>query len=233
MVMTTVASTQDACTGFAPSWSLRNIDGCRSFGAQVVYVSGDSIEQKKGNYIQQYFINNTAYMLSPHTYCFFSQGSSPDELMAPTAKQESVVTDIFEQFSDLNRFFQFRKTEWAHIFGVSRVTIYGWLNKSMEPSGENKRRIEQLYQMVCEVSDLSSKDTVQLYVHHHIAKLNASLFEVISSPQTIKNQRSTIIQVLEELQEKSRRKKHELDRLNAKKEASEATLAYNLDQLFS
>jgi len=115
---------------------------------------------------------------------------------------------------------------------VSRVTIYGWLNRTMEPTGANKKRIEQLFQLVCEISDISSEDTVQLYLHHHIAKLNASLFEVISSPNAVVEQRSSIIQILEELLDRSRRKKEELDRLAATKKASEETFAYNLDQLF-
>jgi len=90
-----------------------------------------------------------------------------------------------------------------------------------------------LFQLVCEISDISSEDTVQLYLHHHIATLNASLFEVISSPNAVVEQRSTIIQVLEELLDRSRRKKEELDRLAATKKASEETFAYNLDQLLS
>ncbi len=233
MVMTTVDSTQNACIGFAPSWSSRNVEGCSSLGAQVIYLSGDSIKKENENFLKQSFMNSTAYKLSPNTYCFFSQKTSTDEVVAPIAYQKTVVTDMYEQFNDLHRFFQFRKTEWAHIFGVSRVTIYGWLNRTMEPSGANKKRIEQLFQLVCEVPDISSEDTVQLYLYHHIAKLNASLFEVISSTHAIAEQRSSIIQVLEELLDKSRRKKQELDRLTATKEASDATLVYNLDQLLS
>jgi hypothetical protein len=59
------------------------------------------------------------------------------------------------------------------------------------------------------------------------------LFEVISSPDAVVEQRSSIIRVLEELLDRSRRKKEELDRLAATKKASEETFAYNLDQLFS
>ena len=91
----------------------------------------------------------------------------------------------------------------------------------------------QLYQILCEVTDRTSKDTIQLYVHHHIAKLNASLFEVLSSNNAFMEQRDSIIQGIGELLERSRRKKQELDRLTETKKPSDATLAYNLDTLFS
>jgi hypothetical protein len=219
--------------GFSPSFSSRNVDGCSSLGVRVIYLSGDANMQENEHFLKQRFMNSTAYRLSPNTYWFFPQKTSIDEVVAPIAKKKTVVADMYEQFNDLHRFFRFRKTEWAHIFGVSRVTIYGWLNRTMEPSGANRKRIEQLFQLVCEVPDISFEDTVQLYLHHHTAKLNASLFEVISSSHAIAEQRSSIIQVLGELLDKSRRKKQELGRLTATKEASEATLACNLDQLFS
>lgn len=233
MVMTTGDATQTTCIGFAPSRSYKNVSNCSSLNVQVIYFSGDSNNLVDVNILQQTFMAGTAYKMIPNTYWIFSQKTSTDAVMVSKAKQKSLVTDIYEQFKHLHRFFQFRKTEWAQIFGVSRVTIYGWLNRTMEPSGANKKRIEQLFQLVCEISDISSEDTVQLYLHHHIAKLNASLFEVISSPNAVVEQRSTIIQVLEELLDRSRRKKEELDRLAATKKASEETFAYNLDQLLS
>jgi hypothetical protein len=229
MVMTTVDTTQSIYIGFKAG----NVGGCCSLGAQVIYFSGDSNKQENGKCINQSFMNSTAYKLPPTTYYFFSQKASHDEAVASQTKQKTVITDVHEQFNDLHRFFQFRKTEWAQVFGVSRVSIYGWLNKTMEPSGANKKRIEQLYQILCEIPDRSFEDTVHLYVHHHIAKLNASLFEVITSSQALMDQRSSIIQVLEELIDSSRKKRLELDRMLAIKKASEATLDYNLDQLFS
>lgn len=233
MVMTPVGSTQTACIWPALSYATSDVDGYHSSGIQVVYFLGNSSKQVNENFIRISFMNSTAYKLSPNTYCFFSEEASIDGTIVPTSKQESVVSDVYEQFNYLHRFFQFRKTEWAQIFGVSRVSIYGWLNRTMEPSGANKKRIEQLFQLICEVPGISSEDTVQLYVHHHIAMLNASLFDVMSSPHAIENQRSSIIQALEELLLRSRRKKEELERLTTTKKASDATLAYNLDQLFS
>lgn len=53
--------------------------------------------------------------------------------------------------------------------------------------------------MVSAVTDRSPKDTIRLHVHQHVATLNASLFEVLSSDNALVEQRDSIIQVLEEL----------------------------------
>jgi hypothetical protein len=52
------------------------------------------------------------------------------------------------------------------------------------------------------------------------------LFEVLSSDNALVEQRDSIIQVLEELLERSRRKKLELDGLAKTKKASDAVLDY-------
>ncbi|NLL23072.1 MAG: hypothetical protein GX260_04760 [Tissierellia bacterium] len=231
MVKIAIDQGQNTDSRFVPSWSSRNVDASSSLRAQVIYYS--EIMQNDEQLMRYLMMNGTAYKMVPAIYSFFSQRTFNNETVAFEAKQRAVVTDIHEQFNNLHRFFQFRKTEWAQIFGVSRVTIYGWLDKSMEPSGANKKRIEQLYQILCEVTDRTSKDTIQLYVHHHIAKLNASLFEVLSSNNAFMEQRDSIIQGIGELLERSRRKKQELDRLTETKKPSDATLAYNLDTLFS
>ena len=103
----------------------------------------------------------------------------------------------------------------------------------MEPSGADRKRIEQLYEMVSAVTDRSPKDTIRLHVHQHVATLNASLFEVLSSDNVLVEQRDSIIQGLEELLERSRRKRLELDGLAKTKKVSDAVLDYNLEQLFS
>lgn len=106
-----------------------------------------------------------------------------------------VLKNYNEQFAEIDRIFGFNKTEWAKIFGVSRVTIYDWLSQKTTPQGSNANKIGDIYKLLESVPE--KKDRVaQTYLNQNISKYNKSLKEIFSESQNIEEEYQGIGEVI-------------------------------------
>ncbi|MDD3791044.1 MAG: hypothetical protein ACOXZ2_03890 [Sphaerochaetaceae bacterium] len=116
-----------------------------------------------------------------------------DELQQETIPV--VLKNYNEQFAEIDRIFGFNKTEWAKIFGVSRVTIYDWLSQKTTPQGSNANKIGDIYKLLESVPE--KKDRVaQTYLNQNISKYNKSLKEIFSESQNIEEEYQGIGEVI-------------------------------------
>lgn len=137
-----------------------------------------------------------------------------------------------EQFVIINKFFGFKKTEWADIFSVSRVTIYGWLKDGLKPSGENARKISVLYNLLNTLPNRQEGDRLFVgYLNHHINTCNCSLLELFTTGIFFKREIPQLSEILSSLLKKSRQKFKEFEYMEKTSQATEATLDYNLKNL--
>ncbi|ADY14319.1 hypothetical protein SpiBuddy_2507 [Sphaerochaeta globosa str. Buddy] len=166
----------------------------------------------------------TAYRLRPLYSRIFP-------LIATPTPSELYVLDSQQQFHALHQFFGFRKTEWAQIFNVSRITIYGWLNKSLVPTGEHASKMASLYSLIAAIPERTEHDSLGVYTRMHISILNTSLLQLLCNRSEFETDRTTLVRIITEVLERARNKASALDRLENKQRPSRETFDYNLNQL--
>lgn len=73
--------------------------------------------------------------------------------------------------------------KWTNLFNVSRLTIYSWLKKETEPTGNNLEKITSLFKLINSLSEeIQKKSIFRGLLNENITRFNKSLLEIISAP---------------------------------------------------
>jgi len=144
----------------------------------------------------------------------------------------AIIQGINEQFKIVSEFFRFNKTEWADIFGVSRVTIYSWLKNETEPQYDNSRKISTIFTILNSVSDHKEDGSISRnYLIYKINKYYKSLLEIFREPTDSIQKYPDLPNVLNTLMNKTKSNNARINRLADDDKERERNLSYNLRKL--
>ena len=121
-------------------------------------------------------------------------------------------------------------TNWAEIFGVSRVSIYDWLNEKSNPPGNIANKIRDIYKLV---STLPGKKNpiLQTYLYQNINRYNKSLMDIFASSHDFEKEYQDLSKIVVVLINQSRKNRDRLIELAKNKKSKEEILNYNLKNL--
>lgn len=146
-----------------------------------------------------------------------------------TTPNMDMAAGLHERFTIIRQRLAFNKTEWAQIFGVSRVTIYSWIKGNREPLKENAERINALFHIVTESASLNHGDFISRnYLIQPFDLIETSLFELLKGPVKQLQTKDGVPELLRTLSKKS---KKQADRIGQRTDSSEYrdwNLDYNL-----
>lgn len=143
-----------------------------------------------------------------------------------------ISKSLNDQFKFIHSFFGLTKTEWAEIFSVSRVAIYGWLKEETKPTGNNAKKIASLFTLINSLSDQQkSKRMLRGFVHENITEYNKSLFEILSSTNNFEKDYPDMQQILTYLLQKSSNRFADMEKYAKEKKGDDSTVHYNLKNL--
>lgn len=137
-----------------------------------------------------------------------------------------------EQFEKINRFFNLSVTKWTNLFNVSRLTIYSWLKKETEPTGNNLEKITSLFKLINSLSEeIQKKSIFRGLLNENITRFNKSLLEIISAPNAAIENYEALKEVIIYLVGKSNELENFQTKNNKSKKSSDAVFYRNLENL--
>lgn len=143
---------------------------------------------------------------------------------------EPLLKSDNDQFEEISELLSFSKTDWAKIFGVSRVTIYDWLNRKTSPTGHNAEKIRSLFKILNSIPGEKAPIS-QPYLYQNITKYNKSLIEIFLASQDIEREYHDIGITIAALINQSRKNMDRLIRLAKTKQSKDEILNHNLKNL--
>jgi len=151
---------------------------------------------------------------------------------APTSPRQNIIVGLNEKFDIIREHLAFNKTEWAEIFGVSRVTIYSWIKHSMEPLKENAERINALFHLAtCLAALVPGEFIARNYLIQPFDLLGTSLLELFKGPIKQIQMEEKLPDLLRTLSEKSKQQANRLKKCTDESEYRDWNLDYNLRML--
>ena len=139
---------------------------------------------------------------------------------------------LHERFTIIRQRLAFNKTQWAEIFGVSRVTIYSWIKGNSEPLKENAERINALFLLVTESASLKEGEFISRnFLIQPFDLMETSLFELFKGSVKQLQTKDGVPELLKILAEKSKKQANRIRQHTVESEYQDWNLDYNLRNL--
>ena len=85
-------------------------------------------------------------------------------------------------------FYNLGKSHLSKILGISRPSLYAWIDGSSEPAPQNFAKVEQLYSIICELRDTDDKSIHHGFIDNALPGQNKSLYQLFVENNNLKTQ---------------------------------------------
>lgn len=158
--------------------------------------SGFSID-KKGDVTHRLCISTTLFtVLTLTTSAMTLYADVPSSICENTVTsvyvaEENTATDtipVSEKIQKVLSFYNLGKSHLSKILGISRPSLYAWIEGNSEPSPQNFAKIEQLYSIIGELGDTDDKSIHHGFIDNALPGQNKSLYQLFVENNNLKTQ---------------------------------------------
>lgn len=95
---------------------------------------------------------------------------------------------VSEKIQKVLSFYNLGKSHLSKILGISRPSLYAWIDGSSEPAPQNFAKVEQLYSIICELRDTDDKSIHHGFIDNALPGQNKSLYQLFVENNNLKTQ---------------------------------------------
>lgn len=103
--------------------------------------------------------------------------------------EENTAADtVSEKIQKVLSFYNLGKSHLCKILGISRPSLYAWIDGNSEPEPQNFAKVEQLYSIIGELSGADNKSIHHGFVDNVLPGQNKSLYQLFVENNNLKTQ---------------------------------------------
>lgn len=95
---------------------------------------------------------------------------------------------VSEKIQKVLSFYNLGKSHLCKILGISRPSLYAWIDGNSEPEPQNFAKVEQLYSIISELSGADNKSIHHSFVDNVLPGQNKSLYQLFVENNNLKTQ---------------------------------------------
>ena len=93
-------------------------------------------------------------------------------------KSDADTIPVYEKIQKVLSFYNLGKSHLCKIIGISRTTLYAWIDESSEPDTENFAKVEQLYSVAKELDGTDGKSIYHGFIDKALPNEQKSLYQM-------------------------------------------------------